>query len=378
MTLANDGAGSSLRQDRYSIRTAPQWIGPVLEDLILAHQQMTIECNSATDNPLVSPNGAFLNGGNFQAKAVTSAMEKTRQGLHSIGRMIYVQCTEIINPATNRGLCANLVAEDPSTSFIFKGIDIGIAALVSELGFLATPVDHVQSAEMGNQALNSLALISARYTSTALEVLSQLLASAFLTVCQALDLRALTIGFLESYKSEFREIVHSSLTSLQTDELTVLEGAGWAALVNSFDATASMDASERFQVVARAVREVVLDFDSGAKISSVTPQIKPLVTFLAESLLTRWTAYRDAYLVAGDATPYVGRGSKVLYTFIRRDLGVPFLHTEKIQTPKMDALPAGHDHEYEGPSVGHFNGIVYRAIRDGRLAKVAIELLPKY
>jgi histidine ammonia-lyase len=43
----------SLRQDRYSIRTASQWLGPVLEDLLLAHKQVTIECNSVTDNPLV-------------------------------------------------------------------------------------------------------------------------------------------------------------------------------------------------------------------------------------------------------------------------------------------------------------------------------------
>ena len=38
----------TLRQDRYSIRTAPQWLGPILENLRLASQQITIECNSVT------------------------------------------------------------------------------------------------------------------------------------------------------------------------------------------------------------------------------------------------------------------------------------------------------------------------------------------
>ncbi|KAI2615389.1 L-Aspartase-like protein [Hypoxylon sp. NC1633] len=105
------------------------------------------------------PQGEVLHGGNFQAKSVTSAIEKARQGIQGIGRMILSQCTELINPATNRGLPPNL------------------------LGFLANPVNHVQTAEMGNQALNSLALISARYTSTANEVLSQLFAAHLITIC---------------------------------------------------------------------------------------------------------------------------------------------------------------------------------------------------
>ena len=41
---------------------------------------------------------------------------------------------------TGRGLPPNLVAEDPSSSYIFKGADLNIAALQSELGFLASPV----------------------------------------------------------------------------------------------------------------------------------------------------------------------------------------------------------------------------------------------
>jgi histidine ammonia-lyase len=42
--------------------------------------------------------GEVLHGGDFQAKSVTSAMEKVRQGIHGIGRMLFTQCTEIIKP----------------------------------------------------------------------------------------------------------------------------------------------------------------------------------------------------------------------------------------------------------------------------------------
>ena len=160
LVYRNDGSeASSLRQDRYSIRTASQWIGPVLEDLLLAHQQVTIGINSVTDNPLFDTSSSrMLHGGNFQARAVTSAMEKVRQGLQSLGRMLSVQCTKLINPATNGGLPPNFVVDEPSESFLWKGVDIMVDALQSELGFLANPVgSHVQTAEMGNQALNSLA-----------------------------------------------------------------------------------------------------------------------------------------------------------------------------------------------------------------------------
>ena len=186
---------ATLRQDRYSLRTASQWIGPVLEDFGLAHDQLTIELNSVTDNPLIdTATTRVLHGGNFQARAVTSAVEKLRQGLQSIGRMLFTQCTELINPATSWGLPPNLCSDDPNNSFLFKGLDVVIAALTSELGFLANPVgSHVQTAEMGNQSLNSLGLVSARYTLEAVDVLSQIASAHLLALCQALDLRTIEI-----------------------------------------------------------------------------------------------------------------------------------------------------------------------------------------
>lgn len=222
--LAQDKDGSaagSLRQDRYSIRTAPQWLGPVLEDLELATRQVTIECNSVTDNPLMDidpenlENTRILHGGNFQARAITSAMEKTRLALQTIGRMIFAQCAEIIDPKMNYGLPPSLVCDEPSESFLFKPIDIAIAALQSELGFLSNPAgNHVQSAEMGNQSLNSLALISARYTHVALDVLSQLMSYHILVLCQALDLRAMHFKFLEGFKPTFDDLVSSNFGSI--------------------------------------------------------------------------------------------------------------------------------------------------------------------
>jgi phenylalanine ammonia-lyase len=114
----------NLPQDRYATRTASQWIGPQLEDPLLAQQQILTELNSTTDNPLVDMTSGVpmvFNGGNFQAASITSAMEKTRSALQMLGKMLFAQCTEIINPAYNNGLPPNLAADDPSLSFTCKG-----------------------------------------------------------------------------------------------------------------------------------------------------------------------------------------------------------------------------------------------------------------
>ena len=164
----------TLRQDRYPLRTAPQFLGPQIEDLLSAVETITIECNSskyrsssqkrqtklflfylATDNPLVDgQTGSVHHGGNFQAMSVTNAMEKTRVAIHHIGKLLFAQCTELLNPTMNRGLPPSLAATDPSLNYHAKGLDIAAAAYVGELGYLANPVStHVQSAEMHNQAV---------------------------------------------------------------------------------------------------------------------------------------------------------------------------------------------------------------------------------
>lgn len=109
----------------------------------------------ATDNPLIDgETGHVHHGGNFQAMAVTNAMEKTRLALHHLGKILFAQSTELLNPAFNRGLPPSLAASDPSVNYHAKGLDIATAAYVSELGFLANPVStHIQSAEMHNQAV---------------------------------------------------------------------------------------------------------------------------------------------------------------------------------------------------------------------------------
>ncbi|KAI4234724.1 MAG: hypothetical protein LQ349_003614 [Xanthoria aureola] len=386
----NDGKNDLLRQDRYSIRTASQWLGPVLEDLVLAHQQVEIELNSVTDNPIIDrESGRVLHGGNFQAKAITSAMEKVRQAIQSIGRLLFCQCTELVNPATNRGLPPNLTAEDPSVSWVMKAVDIMIAALQSELGFLANPVgSHVQTAEMGNQALNSLALISARYTHTAVDILAQLVAAHLLAVCQALDLRALNLGFWGRLEPLLMQATRQAFaTDCDIEEARKdhpMLSEVWSSFLVRFEQTTRMDADGRFRTIMESLQPIIIRHIKGGQCSGTfLLDLKDWTDTCASTCLQAFETSTDDYSMHPDAKPHLGIASQRIYVFVRETLQVPFLRATHIRTPNSEAVdgsvePNGEEYHGSNPcsnTVGSYISTIYEALRSGELYGPAMECL---
>ncbi len=122
LETTKDRFKSGLVQDRYALRSSPQWLGPQLEDLESAASQLVVELNSTSDNPLVDSVHKDIHcAANFQAAVVTSATEKTRACVQMIGKLIFSQTTEMINHDLSNGLPPNLSADDPSLSFCLKG-----------------------------------------------------------------------------------------------------------------------------------------------------------------------------------------------------------------------------------------------------------------
>ena len=383
-----EGGAATLKQDRYSIRTAAQWLSPVLEDLQLAHQQLTVECNSVTDNPLIDigsgPVTRHLHGGNFQARAVTSAMEKVRISLQSVGRLLFSQCTETINPATSQGLPPNLVADEPSESFVMKSVDIMVAALLSELNFLANPVGtHVQTAEMGNQALNSLALISARYALTAVDITAKLVSAHLLVACQALDLRVMLRLFGQAVQSQMHlfardwyERLHSEkgrpcdtwLLYGAADEIKELEDALWQKFRARYEETPTCDSHERFYTIARDLQSVVVAHTFKYPISRLQPQsptrdipsvLEEWTQSVADIVIRTFASTKESYLAAPDPHPFLGRASWKMYSFVRHQLKVPFLTTETLRGRAPSKKPShdGMDGVSHANSLNGTNGI---------------------
>lgn len=84
-----------------------------------------------------------------------------------------------------------------------KGIDVNMSAYMSELAALAHPVSsHVMSAEMHNQGINSLALLSARRTLEAADLVAHMCACHIYVSCQAVELRATHRLFLDTLREK--------------------------------------------------------------------------------------------------------------------------------------------------------------------------------
>ena len=356
-------------QDRYALRTASQWLGPQLEDLMLAHGQVTVELNSTTDNPLIDvARQTTHHGGNFQAVSITSAMEKTRLSLQMIGKLLFAQCSELINPMLNNGLPPNLVADEPSLSYTMKGVDIGMASYVSELAFLANPVSsHVQSAEMHNQDVNSLAFISTRYTLQSVELVSLMSASYLYTLCQALDLRVLQRTFFQTLEpivyTTNKEVLSTILPPVAVDEL---HKKLWAHIQGSWLLTSNKDTHDRANhIVETALAIVTQSSLEGTKetLPDVTTAIKAWRSRVYDIIVESYTATRRNFFAHQNTTDFLGQASKRMYLFVRQNLSVPFHKgLEDHPTPKDPLAMNGRKQ-----TIGSWIGSIYESLRSGQL-----------
>lgn len=371
-----------LAQDRYPLRTSPQWLGPLAEDLLLAHAQITVELNSTSDNPLADPaSGTIHHGGNFQAVSVTSAVEKIRSGLQMVGKLLFAQCTELLNHNMTAGLPPNLAADDPSVSFCCKGLDISMAAYQSELSYLANSMsNHVQSAEMHNQAVNSLALLATRYTMQAVELLGLMVSGVLYAACQAMDLTVMHATFLEAVATMlpvfFARLLPSPTNGCMREnggQASSPPAAAVRALQNAWWANSASDAADRCASAASAFIRAITDCDSLPSVD--LDQINPSLTRkeirqqqgdLHAAMLNTYKAHSSAFMKAPTTETYVGSGSRCLYLWVRKDLGIP-MHCGLKDHPTSESSDENGSTTGEKRTIGSHLSTIYEMVRNGKL-----------
>jgi phenylalanine ammonia-lyase len=192
-----------LIQDRYSLRCLPQFMGPIIDGLEQITKQVTVEINSATDNPLIDPeNSRDFHGGNFLGQYIGVAMDHLRYYLGLMAKHLDAQIALLVAPEFNNGLPPSLIGNpDRKVNMGLKGLQISGNSIMPMLAFYGNSlVDRFPThSEQFNQNINSQGLGSAILARQSIAAFQQYIAVALMFGVQAVDLRShLTAGHFDA------------------------------------------------------------------------------------------------------------------------------------------------------------------------------------
>jgi len=188
--VASHITDTSVVQDAYSLRCAPQVTGAVRDTIAHATLVATRELAAAVDNPVVLADGRVSSNGNFHGAPVAYVLDFLAIAAADLGSICERRTDRMLDKARSHGL-PPFLADDP-------GVDSGLmiaqytqAALVSENKRLAAPasVDSIPSSAMQEDHV-SMGWSAGRKLRQSIENLTKIIGIEYLTAARAIDLRA--------------------------------------------------------------------------------------------------------------------------------------------------------------------------------------------
>ncbi len=196
-------------QDAYSLRCTPQVNGAVRDALDYVRNVISIEINSATDNPLIFPDeDKVISGGNFHGEPVAFAADTLGFTVSELGNISDRRAEHLLNPALNRGL-KPFLAPRPGLDSGFMIAQLTAASLISENKILAHPASVDSIPTSANQedhvSMGTIAAVKAR---NIIENTTYVLSIEILMATQALDNRQQKSSpVIEEIRKEIRKSV---------------------------------------------------------------------------------------------------------------------------------------------------------------------------
>jgi len=177
-------------QDAYSLRCAAQVHGAVREALRFVRETVTVEANSATDNPMVfADSGDIVSGGNFHGAPIAIAADLLCAAIVPLATISERRTDRLVDPVLS-GLPAFLTREGGVNSG-FMMAQVTSAAVASELKSLAHPagVDTIPTSANKEDHV-SMCMTAALKAARAVAHAREVVAIELLCASQGVDLPA--------------------------------------------------------------------------------------------------------------------------------------------------------------------------------------------
>jgi len=176
-------------QDAYSLRCVPQVLGAAWDALEHAGEQLAIEIESVSDNPLVfADSGDVVSAGLFHAEPVALAADYLKMAVAEIGSISERRIDRLLAGGDTE--LPVVLAAEPGLESGYMLAQYTAASLVSENKVLAHPasVDSIPTGA-GVEDHVSMAPIAARHLRSVVDNAARVVALELLCACRALEFR---------------------------------------------------------------------------------------------------------------------------------------------------------------------------------------------